>query len=370
LWLNTCRNSAAPDMIAADLLRALLHAYQLPPPTAIQQIHNGTNRVYRFDWHPAATHPSLAIKLSTRIGHDSPRAKQHEKQLLDTLGTRLNILPRQLSPQAEADDSQRFDWGMLYQQHTLATCFEWISAQPYRGLGQQLSMAGQGFARLQTELQHIDSTSHFADTVTTAERFHYRHNQLQLDETFCFENLQAMIQAVAVTHPATLVLQDNRDFLQQEMTKVAALVNQYCAAASPALQWVHLELSPSNIGYDARHEVNCIFDFESACRGLLLQDMGWHVATFCVDYRHPLAQVTTRLAVLLRAIQANLTLDSHWRSYLLAFMRLGYLDAIYRKLTRHERGVDTRLGFIKEDILCLRWLRQHQQQISRCIAQA
>ena len=68
-------------------------------------------------------------------------------------------------------------------------------------------------------------------------------------------------------------------------------------------------------------------------------------------------------------MQPHLNTYNSWQNIILPFMRLGYLDAIFRKLQRAYEGLDIRMGFVREDILCLNWLRRHNDQLISEIAQ-
>lgn len=353
-------------MLDASLLHTILIAYDLDQPTLIEQIHNGTNRVYRFDYTAGPSHQQLAVKISKSSSERSIASKRAEKYILDLIRPRLSCIPELITPSNEPAQTTCHSWGILCNDGSLVSVYQWAPSQPYRGLEQQLTQAGKSFTKLQQTLSSIN----ISDLQTLIkrlpqQRFMFADNDLALDDNFTFMVFESLINKCKAFSLPCFMIQDNFAFLENEIEEVRSLTakqNQILDAKNLSL--VHLELFPSNFGFNEDHTVAVIYDFDSLNYGLPLQDTGWLCATFCVDYRKSLHQVTKDLTTLLSAIQSQLSTDPNWRDLLLPFMRLGYLDAIYRKLQRAYDGVDTRMGFVKEDILCLRWLRRYDQQLT------
>ena len=358
-------------MLDANLLHTILGAYGLNQPTSIEQIHNGTNRVYRFDDTEASSHQRLAVKISKLSSERSVASKHAEKLILDLIRPTFTCIPELIKPRNKSAQTTHYSWGLLCNNDNLVSVYQWTPSQPYRGLDLQLKQAGKTFTKLQQALSSID----IADLQTylqqpAQQRFRLADKGLALDDNFTFVVFDKFIDKNKSTSPACSMVRDNCNFLEKEIVALRNLFEkQKNLLDTNNLSLVHLELFPSNFGFNEDHTVAVIYDFDSVNYGLPLQDTGWLCATFCVDYRKSLHKVTKDLTTLLSAIQTHLPTDVDWHDLLLPFMRLGYLDAIYRKLQRAYDGVDTRMGFVKEDILCLRWLRQHDQQLTSHIQQ-
>ncbi len=127
-------------MITKDFLHALQLAYELPEIEAIKQIHNGTHRVYRLDWNNRLGRQHIAVKISKDCSAHSLVAKQLEQSILQSLNEKLIFTPKLLAPCNEPQGAQCFSWGLLWQQDTLVTCFQWISTNPYQYLQQQMAL--------------------------------------------------------------------------------------------------------------------------------------------------------------------------------------------------------------------------------------
>lgn len=359
-------------MIDNSLLQTILSAYDLDKPKQIEKIHNGTNRVYRFDYPVGSPHQQLAVKISTLSSERSIASKHVEKLILGNIRPQVPRIPDLLAPNNRPAQSKRYSWGLLWNNATLISVYQWVPSQPYRGLEQQLTQTGKSFAKLQ---QALNSTN-YSDLQTyfkqpAQQRFKKTKNKFDLDDNFTFMVFQGFINKTAPRSLPCTLAQDNLSFLEEEIDDLRVLTKRHSEILDiKNLSLVHLELSPSNFGYNEDHSVAIIFDFDSITYGFPLQDTAWLSATFCVDYRKSLHRVTKDLTTLLSAIDSHLPTDTGWRELLVPFMRLGYLDAIYRKLQRAYDRVDTRMGFVKEDILCLRWLRKHNQDFVSYIKQS
>lgn len=357
-----------PLMIKDDLLRALQHAYELPELDAITQIHKGTHRVYRLDLKNKSGRRPIAVKVSKDYTANSLVGKQLEQSILQQLHKKLTFIPRLLTPNNEPEGTVCFSWGLLWNKDTIVTCYEWIPTNPYDGLKQQMKSAGYHFSLLENTFVQIDDIDTKLSTISLSQPcFRFEHNQLFLDNDFTFTIFQDFIESLPSVNTTISLLKNNLTYLQQETDELHTGIKHYSHDGCKLLQWVHLELSPSNFGFDPENKVNCIFDFDSLNRGLLLQDLGWLIATFCIDYRFTVTEAMNKISNILPVILSNLKLKDNWRDYLLTFMRMGYLDTIYRKILRYQNGDDTRLGFVKQDIHTLQWLRQHQTQLTRHI---
>jgi Ser/Thr protein kinase RdoA (MazF antagonist) len=362
-------------MLDTNLLHTILGAYDLDQSTSIEQIHIGTNRVYRFNNQEGSDLKKLAVKISKLSSERSIYSKHAEKLILDRIRPMLSCIPELIEPSNKPAQATLHSWGLLCNDNNLVSAYQWTPSQPYRGLHQQLTQVGKTFIKLQKALSSIN----IADLQTYLrepgqQRFKFSDNGLVLDDNFTFMMFEKFINKHAAHAPPCSLVQDNFKFLENEIEDIRRLIQHQIQKQSQTfntknLSLVHLELSPPNFGFNKDHTVAVIYDFDSVNYGVPLQDTGWLCATFCVDYRKSLHKVTKDLTTLLSAIQTHLPTDVDWHDLLLPFMRLGYLDAIYRKLQRAYDGVDTRMGFVKEDILCLRWLRQHDLQLESHIQQ-
>jgi len=355
-------------MIPKELVYALQQAYELPALDAITQIHNGSHRVYRLGWKNKSERQSIAVKVSKSFATNSFAGKQLEQSVLQQLREKLTFIPKLLTPVNEPSGTECFSWGLRWQKESIVTCFQWIPTNPYSGIKQQMKSAAYHFALLENALTEIGSVDVSRDAISLPQpRIHFKRNQLFLDDNFTFSIFQDFIESIVSTDATMTLLKNSLTFLQQELEELHLDIQHGSQNSCECLQWVHLELSPSNFGFDSESRVNCIFDFDSLNRGLLLQDLGWFLATFCVDYRFGVTQALDKISSILPIILSNLKLQNDWRDYLLAFMRMGYLDTIYRKIIRYQDEDDTRLGFVKQDIQTLQWLRRHQVQLTRHI---
>ena len=346
------------------LRRSLICAYPLDEVEQIEQVHNGNNRVYRLKCRAPAPYDQMAVKLS-KLGSGSIAGKLAEKTILDSLYHDLAFpfVPQLLAPTTELGHAQ--PWGLLWDDGTLLTCYRWVEAQRYRGNWQQLVQVGKRYGQLQQALSAVNP-----DALLPAQHQLLRtaDGRLQLTEDFTFSTSNAFIKPRVGCCAVSAMLDSNLPFLEQEIADLRNKLGQYKRCLE---SWsrclIHQELSPSNFGFAHDHSVNIIFDFDSMNDGLPLQDMSWLCATFCVDYRKRLGEVARDAAMLLSSIQQHLAMPASWQELLIPFMRLGYLAAIHRKLRLANDGVDTRLGFVKEDILCLQWLRRHGGELALSI---
>jgi Ser/Thr protein kinase RdoA (MazF antagonist) len=352
-------------MIDTSLLQTILSAYDLENPKQIEQIHNGTNRVYRFNYAVGSPQQQLAVKLSTLSNERNIASKHAEKFILSNTRPQVPCIPDLLTPKNEPAQTVCHPWGLLWNSATLVSIYKWVPSQPYRGLEQQLAQTGKCFAKLQQAFNSITNSD--LQTLfkhSAHQRFKKANDKLTLDDNFTFIVFQGFISKMASRSLPFTLVQDNLDFLETEIDDLRVLTKQHSEILEATnLALVHLELSPSNFGYNEDHSVAIVFDFDSINCGLALQDIAWLCATFCIDYRIPLHQAIKNLTILLSAIQSQLHTETYEYDLLVPFMRLGYLDAIYRKLQRAYNRVDMRMGFVKEDILCLHWLRQYDQRL-------
>ncbi len=222
------------------------------------------------------------------------------------------------------------------------------------------------FVLLQHELMNINEIFTHQDVLTPPDqRFHIEQNSLVLDENFTFSIFEHYITSLAPSTATISFLQQHFPYLQNEMDELHSAIKHLSLENTKPLQWTHLELSPNNFGFDNTHKVKYIFDIDSINRGVLLQDLGWLLATFCIDYRFDVTATLDKISIILPTILSGLELQYNWHKYLPVFMRMGYLDTLYRKIFRYYNADDTRLGFVKQDIQSLLWLRQNQNQLSR-----
>jgi Ser/Thr protein kinase RdoA (MazF antagonist) len=350
------------------LLQTISSAYRLAEPARTKKIHDGTNRVYAFDYSAGSRHQRLAVKVSSVNGERSVASKRAERFVLDNIRSQIPCVPKMLVPDNEPEQTKRYSWGLLWNDDILVSVYEWVPSKPYHGLKQQLKQLGKSFVRLQHALCSVN-TSCFKAILNPPQRFRSTDNKLTLKDTFTFSDFQSFVDQNANVSRTCALVQDCSRFLENEICELRKLIGKHKQFDNTILSLVHLELSPSNIGFNEDHTVAAIFDFDSISYGLPLQDTAWLLATFCVDYRRSINQVITDVTTLLLAIQSLQPLSIDQRKLLIPFMRLGYLDSIYRELQRARDNVDKRLGFAKEDIFCLLWLRQHDRELMSAIKQ-
>lgn len=358
-------------MIDKSLLQAILSAYQLKEPEGIELIHNGTNRVYRMTFAPDSAHPQIAIKLiHTNSVHDV-ESKHAEAAILNRLRSRFPQLPQTLEPADEAPQTIRHSWGLQWQREYLISVYSWLPHVPYRGLEQQLKQAGKCLVQLQQALATIDVAElRNCNKQTMHQRLRIQGTRLILDENFHLSRFRDYIVRHASNSKPCSLLNNHFRCLEKEFEELHSIeFGSNPLLDAQRLSLVHLELSPSNFGFNIDHTVAVVFDFDSISYGHPLQDTAWLAATFCVDDRKAVTQVAKDLRVLFKAMQPHLNTYNSWQNIILPFMRLGYLDAIFRKLQRAYEGLDIRMGFVREDILCLNWLRRHNDQLISEIAQ-
>ncbi|TAN74293.1 MAG: hypothetical protein EPN14_09290 [Gallionella sp.] len=352
--------------LEGKLRRSLISAYPLDEVGQIEQVHDGNNRVYRLKCRAPAPYDQMAVKLS-KPGSGGIAGKLAEKTILDYLyhDPAFPFVPRLLAPTAEPGHARCQPWGVLWDDGALLTCYRWVEAQRYRGSGQQLVQVGKRYGQLQQALPAINPAA--------LPPAHHRlsraaDGRLQLAEDFTFSAFNAFIKSRAGGCAASAMLNLNLAFLEQEVADLREGLDQHkrrIECWSRCL--IHQELSPSNFGFAHDDSVSIIFDFDSISDGFPLQDTAWLCATFCVDYRKLPGEVARSATVLLSSIRSQAAMPDGWQELLIPFMRLGYLAAIHRKLRLAHGGVDPRLGFVKEDILCLQWLRRHGGELALSI---
>jgi len=350
-------------MLSGELRSALLCAYPLHAVEQIEQVYNGNNRVYRLRCRASSPYDDIAIKVSALSAERGPAAKRLEQTILDCLHDEhaIAFVPRLLPPTTGSSPAQERPSGLVWNDDTLLSCYRWVVTQPYRGTEQQLVQVGRRYAELQRALSGIDPAALPSDIPLPPHRLVRAGGEgLHLAAVFSLDTFDAFIAARAGKCPACARLRGNRSFLENEIADLREVFDRHSQdLKSRDRRLIHQELSPGNFGFSSDHAVNMIFDFDSIAHGLPLQDTAWLCATFCVDYRKSLDEVLQASLLLLSVIESQMTLATSWRELLVPFMRLGYLGAIHRKLELAQDGVDGRLGFVREDILCLRWLRRH-----------
>lgn len=346
-------------MLNDEFCRALTNAYALGAVQRIERVHNGNNRVYRLRCRALPPYDDIAVKV-TATGSRSPEDKRVERAVLDRLRDvhAIAFVPRLLPPAGEGlDRPAAWQW----RDDSLVSCYRWVDTGRYRGRAEQRAQAGRRYTELRQAFDAL-APADGPDSIGLVPHRLWRvaGERLRLVADFSFANFGAFIGRHAQASTAGAALAANRVFLETEIADLHLAFNRHDTCLQTGdLRLIHGELSPSNFGFAGDHGVGVIFDFDSICLGLPLQDIAWLCATFCVDHRRSPAVVIGRLAALLSAIASVAPLPEVWREQFVPFMRLGYLDTIHRKIGLAQSGIDTRLGFVREDIACLRWLRKH-----------
>lgn len=358
-------------MIEKPLLRAILGAYQLKEPEGIKQIHNGTNKVYKMTFSPDSALSQIAIKLfCTNTVHDV-ESKYIGATILNRLRLHFPQLPETLKPVCEAPRTVCHSWGLQWQTDYLISLYPWLPHVPYCGLEQQLKQTAKCVVHLQQALSALDIEElRNRNMQPMHQRLRKKGIQLVLDNNFRLSRFRDYIINNANNSKPCSLLNNHFAFLEKEIEELRSMtLGSNPLLNAQQLSLVHLELSPSNFGFNTDHTVAVVFDFDSISYGHPLQDTAWLAATFCVDDRKTVTQVANDLRILFQAMQSHLGNYSGWQNVILPFMRLGYLDAIFRKLHNAYQRLDMRMGFVREDILCLAWLRRHNDQLISEIAQ-
>ena len=355
-----------------ELLFTLCAAYRLGETEKIKQIHAGTNSVYQLGYWSGGNYQQLAVKVSSSGETENAMAsKQTEKSVLERLSLYFQYVPKLISPVQGTDNTQCYSWGLLWKSTQLISVYQWEPSLPYCAIEAQLINTGVSFSRLQKALSAID-TSDLATLKPIQESalVNVRNGKPGLVENSSINAFKKFIKCKADICETSQVILCNLIFLEDEIAAVRNMLKQYGEEIKhPNLSLVHQQLSPSNFGYDKNHQVTMVFDFDSLSLGLPIQDLAWLVATFCVDYRKDFKQITSDVTTLLSTIQLSFPLDVNYSDYLIPFMRLAYLDTIYRKIWRASKGIDNRMGFVKEDIFCLHWLRKYEHDLNLCLQQ-
>lgn len=362
---------SAGDMQIDELHQVLMRAYPLGAGQCLEQVHNGNNRVYRLRSRSPAPYDDMAVKL-TRSGEGRSLAgKQTEYLLLEHLRHERGFVhvPRLLVPGGGSRSSPAGPAACLWNDAAVLSCYRWVDAQPCRGGALPLRAVARRYAQLRRALDGVDPAIFPAGLVPRRHRLLVPEGKsLALAPEFCFSAHAPFVRSRGGVCAASALLSESSAFLEQEIEDLRARFR--CGRRHldmRALVLTHQELSPSNFGCSAGEDICIIFDFDSVAMGLPLQDVAWLCATFCVDHRSPLDEVMRNMMILLDALHSHAVLPAGWQELLVPFMRLGYLDTIDRKLMLARDGIDDRLGFVREDVRCLRWLRDHGDELARMI---
>ena len=154
-------------MLASDLLQAIVTAYRLAVPKQFEPIHDGSNQVYKFNYPSGSAHTPLAIKVSSLSAQCNITSKTTEWFTLQRLQSLFPfaptiISPDTINPDVAPEQTQGFDWGLLWRQQKIVSVYPWITSVPYCERKQQLSQAGKSVAQLQIALHAVSrSASNF-----------------------------------------------------------------------------------------------------------------------------------------------------------------------------------------------------------------
>ncbi len=354
-----------------DLLQTIVRAYNLQQPRLAEHIYTGTNQVYCLRFNEGSDPYQLAVKLTKFSGRETIDNKQFQTTVLNRLHAVLPYLPCALAPLSDAPQTIRHAWGLQYRNIFLVSVYKWQPHKNYRGLAPQLKQAGKSVKQLQQAMAGIDIRDlDYSSALTTQQRLQIKGTCLFLDKHFRLTPFRDFISEHANYAAPYKFLNKHLSFLETELEALHITLD----AENPVLNshqmaLIHRELSPSNFGFNPDHSIAAIFDFDSLGMGHPLQDCAWMAATFCIDNRKQFAPVIHDLKTLLKAMIHHLDTYPGWQKIFLPLMRLGYLDAIFLKLHRARHGTDSRMGFVREDILSLKWLRDHNDQLQSAIVQ-
>jgi Ser/Thr protein kinase RdoA (MazF antagonist) len=173
-----------------------------------------------------------------------------------------------------------------------------------------------------------------------------------------------------VTLPETRLLHldvcwhDALDFLEGELRNVkAALGEMQTSITKLPRGLVHSEGAPCNCGFDDEGELKVVFDLDSVRPGTAVEGIACTLASFSIDRAATVRRVRGRMAAMLEAMEGVSPLRQEERQALPAVIRLRYLEFAWHAVARLVDGTDRRPGFLKDDILALRWLRRHPEAV-------
>jgi len=353
-------------MIGQELLHKLCGCYDFRNVRSVHHVYRGTSNVFRLRCDSGGSETTVAVKISKPCAQADIMRKEAGKKLLDRVSAEFPFVPRLLSPGALDDDLGIYSWGFSDKRRTSVEVSVWVDCLSYRGTNVHLRNAGGRYAQLQRALGNRELDvfhPHFVDA--EAHLAVFSSGGFGINGDFSFATFRTALErdvsrdrALSFVRAHALFLEMELQSTKVELEKKSGLVRQQ------DIVFIHAESSPSNVGFRANGEAAMIFDFDSLRAGIRAQDLAWMVNSFCIDHRRSADEARARIDLLLSSIDSAFGISPEERDLLLVFMRIGYLEALHRKLSRRYLGHDRRMGFAKEDILALQWLNKHDAIIS------
>jgi Ser/Thr protein kinase RdoA (MazF antagonist) len=351
-------------MISKATLEAVRRCYGLDSIEDISQIHEGTNRVYKLLCLSGPDVKKAALKLTRITGHKDILHKGVQQKLLASLGDEFPFVPEILPPQTARNNGfggvKVHQWGIVCDGAWAVSLYEWIDCKPFGHSRGHLTNAGKKTGQMQECLSRLDFYDTCIEDRSASSVIFFSRMGYEINGLFSFDDFEVSLKNDPESKAASYAC-ENLSLLEEELESALKwLNNNKELLRSQPIGLAHSELSPSNFGFDAAGEVNVIFDFDSIRHGIRSQDIAWMVCTFCIKHSETVACVQSKISLLLDSIDSALALKNEDIELADMFIRINYLEAIHRKLADWHSGRDKRMGFIKDDILALKWLKDNR----------
>lgn len=340
------------NQLAAKETSAICSCYALG--SAIEQalVYKGTSSLYRLVCVSPDGTQLYALKVQ-ECDELLLSSKRLEAELLPAVRPTFASVPVLLSPRESKAPMQAEAWGILWEASAISV-YEWVDSTAYSGTAQQRRAAAKGFGELQNRLDRFSASSEAKSRAAVLDSVLDATSAEFIPEFSASEQVRYDADQTSGLSPGSLrFLQEQREIVRNELVQNRESLN---IAARGLL---HSEFTPPNCGYGDDGGVRIIFDFEALRFGLVPLAGALAIATFSLAPFAGATEVARRMAEMLSELRSSCPSASPAPGLLLPLVRLAYVDAAWRQLSRRSANPARRWGFLREDINNLRWLNEN-----------
>jgi hypothetical protein len=246
---------------------------------------------------------------------------------------------------------------MLWNDRAISV-YRWIDSLPYKHTLGQRRAAARCFGELQNRLSQLSSHPDLRSTATAVDSL------LDAPSAGFIPDFVASEKARSDAHHAGLP-SSALQFLQEQTEIARTVLGQhpvYLRRADRAL--LHAEFTPPNCGYDEDGEVRIIFDFEAVRFGLVPLAGVMAVAAFSLTPSAMATETAQGVIEMLGELRSVCPQAAPPQALLLPLLRLAYIDAAWRQLSRRRANPVRGWGYLRDDLENLRWLDENGRLIA------